>query len=133
MESRKTILVVDDFQSIRKVICETLEKYGFKTMQAENGSAALEILSVSYSKIDLILSDYNMPSMGGQELLEKIKGSRSLASIPFVLLTSENDREKMVRAKRSGLDAWVQKPYKINAFIDILNHSINKSKGYDRV
>jgi len=133
MGKNSTILVVDDFKSIRKVVSDTLHNYGFKTIEAENGQEALAILNEEAKNIDLILSDYNMPSINGQELLEKVKENSLFKNIPFVLLTSENDREKIMKAKEVGLDAWIQKPYKIKAFVDLLNYTIEKGKEHDKV
>ncbi len=123
-----TILVVDDFESIRKVISETLNRHGFTTVHARNGKDALDILQKGYHKIDLILSDYNMPDMSGFDLLKEVKSSQELKKHPFILLTSETNTEKKKQAKEAGLDAWIEKPYKIESFISLIKYNIDKSK-----
>jgi len=121
MKQTNTILVVDDFQSIRRVQGNTLARYGFKTKEAEHGKAALDILYSGDAEIDLIVSDYNMPVMDGLELLNKVKADHKFKDIPFILLTSEECKEKKKEAKNAGLDAWITKPYKIDAFINRIN------------
>ncbi|UII20822.1 response regulator [Fulvivirga ligni] len=122
-----TILVVDDFASIRKVIADTLKKYGFETLEAGDGEEALEILRETHTKIDLVLTDYNMPYMDGFGLLKAIKGDENLQKYPVVLLTSEKANDKKLLAKEAGLNAWIEKPYKIDSFINIIKYTIEKN------
>ena len=126
--STHTVLVVDDFESIRKVIAETLKRHGYNTVEAKNGNDALGILEKKECSIDLILSDYNMPEMNGFDLLKKVKTSVALKKYPFILLTSETNTEKKKLAKEAGLDAWIEKPYKIDSFISLIKYNIEKSK-----
>ncbi|WP_020533360.1 response regulator [Flexithrix dorotheae] len=133
MNKPPRILIVDDFQSIRRVLGNTLTTHGFEITEAENGKKALDFLLGSNQPIDLILSDYNMPEMNGFEFLESVKKSNSLKNIPFVLLTSETSREKMKEAKAAGLDAWIEKPYKIEAFITQIKYCIEKSQSNESV
>lgn len=127
-EQAYTILVVDDFASIRKVVAETLHRYGFQTLEAKDGEDALTQLRQSGNKIDLIISDYNMPNMDGYTLLEHVKGDPTLKQHPFILLTSEDNNEKKKKAKEVGLEAWVTKPYKIDSFVALIKYNITKSK-----
>ncbi|UII19036.1 response regulator [Fulvivirga ligni] len=122
-----TILVVDDFASIRKVIADNLKKYGFETLEAGDGEEALEILREAKTKIDLVLTDYNMPYMDGFGLLKAIKGDEDLKNYPVVLLTSEKANDKKLMAKEAGLNAWIEKPYKIDSFINIIKYTIEKN------
>lgn len=125
-EQSYTILIVDDFESIRKVIGDTLHQHGFKTMEAKNGRHALTVLREPETKINLIISDYNMPEMNGFALLKHVKEDPILKKYPFILLTSEDDTEKKKRAKEIGLDAWVTKPYKIDSLISLIKYNISK-------
>ncbi len=127
-DTNHTILVVDDFESIRKVIADTLHRHGFQTIGAKNGKDALEILEASEKPIDLILSDFNMPVMNGFDLLKKVKSNETLKKHPFILLTSEASTEKKKLAKEAGLDAWIEKPYKIDTFISLIKYNIAKRK-----
>jgi two-component system, chemotaxis family, chemotaxis protein CheY len=112
---KKKILVVDDFASIRDFVCETLQRKGYETIGASNGTEAFTLLS-SNPKVDLVLTDYNMPDCTGFELLKKIKSSGSLAKVPVIFLTTESNPDKMRAAKEAGLTAWIKKPYRSETF-----------------
>lgn len=111
---KKTILVVDDFTSIRDFVCETLQRKGYDTVSASNGIEAYSILEKS--QVNLVLSDYNMPQCTGFELLKKIKSNPGTAKVPVVFLTTEINPEKMKSAKEAGLSAWIKKPYQVESF-----------------
>lgn len=120
---KKTILVVDDFTSIRQFVCEILEKKGYSTLGVSNGSEAFQVLASKPGGVDLVLSDYNMPDCTGFELLKKIKASDA-ANIPVVFLTTESNPEKMKSAQEAGLSAWIKKPYRAEAFFAQIDNAI---------
>lgn len=111
---KKTILVVDDFTSIREFVCETLQRKGYDTVSATNGNEAYSILEKS--QVNLVLSDYNMPQCTGLELLKKIKANPAMAKVPVIFLTTEINPEKMKSAREAGLSAWIKKPYQAESF-----------------
>ena len=121
----KTILVVDDFGSIRNFLCSTLNKRGYNTLAAENGKEALEKLIENPSGINLVLSDFNMPKMDGMELLKNIKSHTELKEKPVIFLTAESDPKTMREAKELGLSAWVTKPYKLLSFLSQIEYALN--------
>lgn len=125
---KKTILVVEDFESIRNFVCETLEKKGYATISAADGNEAFEILTRQTTPIDLVLSDYNMPRCTGFELLHKIKTSSATSAIPVMFLTTESDPDKMRAAKDAGLSAWIKKPYKADLFFAQIERSISNGQ-----
>src|SRR6478609_7429657 len=115
---RKTILVVDDFLSVRKFVCESLERRGYNTLGAANGNEAYKILSEGSADINVVLTDYNMPDCSGFELLQKIKTNPSLSKLPVIFLTTESNIEKIDLAKQAGVFAWIKKPYRAEIFFD---------------
>ena len=121
---KKTILVVDDFASIRQFVCETLEKKGYNALGAANGNEAFQVLQSKQGEIDLVLTDYNMPDCTGFELLKKIKTSTDVAGVPVVFLTTESSPEKMKSAKDAGLSAWIKKPYRSETFFAQINNAM---------
>jgi two-component system, chemotaxis family, chemotaxis protein CheY len=121
---KKTILVVEDFGSIRDFVCETLERKGYATVAATNGNEAYRILTEKTTGVDLVISDYNMPGCTGFELLKKIKGHPTVAKVPVIFLTTEMDPEKMRSAKEAGLSAWVKKPYRAETFFAQIENAI---------
>jgi CheY-like chemotaxis protein len=121
---KKTILVVDDFASIRQFVCETLEKKGYSTFGASNGNEAFRLLSERNGEINLVLTDYNMPDCTGFELLKKIKGHDQLAAVPVIFLTTESNPDKMKSAREAGLTAWIKKPYRSETFFAQIENAI---------
>src|SRR3954471_23619634 len=99
---KKTILVVDDFTSIRKFVCEMLEKKGYNTLGAGNGNEAFNILVQQGENVNLVLTDYNMPDCTGYELLKRIKRTPTVSNVPVIFLTTELNAEKMKSAKDAG-------------------------------
>jgi len=120
---KKTILVVDDFSSIREFVCENLKRQGYETVGAANGMQAYKVLS-ERTEINLVLTDYNMPDCTGFELLKKIKSNPEVAKVPVVFLTTEVNPEKMRAAKAAGLSAWIKKPYRPDTFFAQIENAI---------
>ncbi|MFR4018209.1 MAG: response regulator, partial [Clostridia bacterium] len=96
--NNKTILVVDDEQNVRQLICKVLEKEGFTVLTACNGSEGLEIFHKN--SIDLIISDIKMPEMSGIEFLHRVKEEEP--GIGFILITAFATTETAIDAIRSG-------------------------------
>lgn len=121
----KTILVVDDFESIRQFVCETLQRRGYNTRSAPGGCEAYKILTESAGQINLVLTDYNMPDCTGQELLDKIKSNPDTKRVPVIFLTTEDNPEKIRSAKDAGLAAWIKKPYRSENFYGQIEKAIS--------
>ena len=124
---KKTILVVDDFTSIRKFVCEMLEKKGYNTIGAGNATEALKLLVQHPGQINLVLTDYNMPNSSGYDLLKWIKKSPEFANVPVIFLTTELSPDKMKNAKEAGLSAWIKKPYKSDTFFSQIETTISRA------
>jgi CheY-like chemotaxis protein len=108
--SNKTVLVVDDIDAMRRVIAGQLDALGAaKVHTAANGADALRILA--RQKVDLVLSDWNMPVLSGLELLKNIRAEPRLRGLPFVLVTAETERERVAEAIASGVTDVLVKPY----------------------
>jgi DNA-binding response OmpR family regulator len=125
---KKTILVVDDFTSIRNFVCETLERKGYQTLGACNGNEAYKILTERTEPVSLVLTDYNMPECCGFELLKMVKSNTSLAKVPVIFLTTELSADKMKKAKDAGLDAWIKKPYRSETFFAEIENVIKHAQ-----
>jgi two-component system, chemotaxis family, chemotaxis protein CheY len=121
---KKTILVVDDFASIRDFVCEILQQKGYDTVGAANGTHAYQLLA-GKPEVDLVLTDYNMPDCTGFELLKKIKDNPSTAKVPVVFLTTESNPDKMRAAKEAGLSGWIRKPYRAEMFFSQIENALN--------
>ncbi len=122
---KKTILVVDDFASIRDYVCETLQRKGYETLGASNGNEAYAVLTAKSDQVNLVLTDYNMPDCTGFELLKKIKGNPSVSKVPVIFLTTESNPDKMRSAREAGLSAWIKKPYRAETFFAQIENAMN--------
>jgi CheY-like chemotaxis protein len=125
---KKTILVVDDFASIRDFVCETLQRKGYETLGAANGNEAYKVLTEKIEDVNLVLTDYNMPDCTGFELLKKIKENPAVAKVPVIFLTTESNPDKMRSAKEAGLSAWIRKPYRSETFFAQIENAISNGQ-----
>lgn len=114
----KTILVVEDFASIRNFVRDSLERKGYRTLGAANGNEAYKTVTERNEEVDLVLSDYNMPEGSGFDLLVKIKSNESTAKIPVIFLTTELNQQRIESAREAGLFAWIKKPYRSEIFFE---------------
>lgn len=105
----KNILIVDDSASIREAVSITLIEAGYKIVTAVDGIHALEQLAKQ--KIDLVISDVNMPNMDGITLVKEIKKIASYKFMPIIMLTSEVSQKLKDRGKEAGARAWMVKPF----------------------
>ncbi len=105
----KTIMVVDDSATMRLSLKSALELNGFKVQCAGDGLQALTLLTVG-SKPDLIITDINMPNMGGIEFIKNLRGLAGFRFIPVLALTTESKQEKRDEAKKYGATGWLVKP-----------------------
>ena len=112
MDDAKTILVVDDSPSVRAVLCDMLEEEGYKAMEAGDGQEALKL--VDFVKFDLIITDLTMPVMDGFEFIRKAKKHPNCKFVPIVVLTSEEDTQRLQEAKTAGASTSLTKPFKAN-------------------
>jgi two-component system chemotaxis response regulator CheY len=104
------ILIVDDFSTMRKIIRNILTQLGFKNiLEADDGTTALEILKKE--KVDLIISDWNMPKMSGLELLKAVRSDENLKDVPFVMVTAEAQKENILEAIKYKVNQYIVKPF----------------------
>jgi len=108
----KHVLIVDDSMSIRHLIKAALRLYDFhNAIEAEDGQRALKMLSEKKNNIELVISDWEMPNMDGVELFENMHKDPKLTKIPFILLTSHGDRDKVKQAITRGIKNYIVKPF----------------------
>ena len=105
-----TVLVVDDFVTMRRIVRKILRDLDFQNIiEAEDGLAALEVLKTT--KIDLIVSDWNMPRMTGLELLKEVRSSDKFKDTPFLMVTAEAQKENIVEAVKARVSNYIVKPF----------------------
>lgn len=108
---RQTVfLVVDDFEPMRKVTASQLRSIGAHSIvTANNGAEALRIMQ--NKRVDIVLSDWNMPVMTGLDLLKAVRADKKLAHLPFIMITAEAERYRIEEAIACGVDDLLVKPY----------------------
>ena len=107
----ETIMIVDDSAMARLIMKQCLEIAGYrekKFIEAINGKDALEKLDKE--KVDLVVTDLNMPVMEGNALLENIKAAPALKEIPVIIITSNSNPAREVELKNKGAFAIINKP-----------------------
>ncbi|MBP8646176.1 MAG: response regulator [Syntrophobacteraceae bacterium] len=105
-----TALVVDDFATMRRIVRNILRDLEFKNiLEAEDGSAAMEVLK--NNKVDLIVSDWNMPKMNGLEFLKQVRATDGIKDIPFLMVTAEAQKENIIEAVKAKVSNYIVKPF----------------------
>ncbi len=105
-----TVLIVDDFLTMRRIVRKILRDLDFQNIiEAEDGSAALDVLKTT--KVDLIVSDWNMPRMTGLELLKEVRGNDNFKDTPFLMVTAEAQKENIVEAVKARVSNYIVKPF----------------------
>ena len=119
-----SVMVVDDFPAMRKLLVKALRQMGLtRISEARDGIEAVKLLE--QQQVDLLVSDWNMPDMGGLELLQWVRGHYSFARLPFLMVTSKGQQLDVVQAVRAGVDSYVVKPFTH----EILEAKVNKLAG----
>lgn len=112
MEAKKdmSILIVDDFSTMRRIIKNLLRDLGFpNTQEADDGTTALPMLKKG--SFDFLVTDWNMPGMSGMELLKHVRADPNLADLPVLMVTAEAKREQIVAAAEAGVNGYIVKPF----------------------
>lgn len=126
-DSSMPILVVDDYQTMVRIIRNLLKQLGFEDVdEASDGSEALA--KMRERKYGLIISDWNMQPMTGYELLKQVRADRDLHSTPFIMVTAESKTENVIAAKRAGVNNYIVKPFNaqtLKAKIDAVCQSLH--------
>jgi len=113
--SYKTILVVDDEPDLRELIAKALELKGFKTLMAENGTRAYQVLQTQ--AVDMVISDIRMPGGDGVAFLRKAKQLDE--ELPFILITGFADINSQ-EAHHAGAVALICKPFNLNDLVGVI-------------
>lgn len=110
METLK-VLIVDDMSSMRGLIRAMLEKSLSPVVcdEASDGLEAQKKLSAAH--YDMVLCDWIMPHVGGDQLLQWMKTSDTLRSVPFIMISTKGDKNSIIEAVRMGADGYVVKPF----------------------
>ena len=103
------ILVVDDSASMRQLVSFTLKDAGFDVVEAPDGTEAVKVSATS--KVDMVVTDLNMPNMDGIELIRTLRGRSDYKFTPILMLTTESQETKKLEGKQAGASGWIVKPF----------------------
>ena len=108
----KTALIVDDSTSMRQMVGFTLKGAGFTVLEGENGKEALDALNAAPGgKVDVIITDLNMPIMDGITFIKEARRLAVLRFTPILMLTTESQESMKMQGKAAGATGWIVKPF----------------------
>lgn len=113
-----TILTVDDSASMRQMVTFTLSGAGFEVVEAVDGKDGLAKLAGK--KVNMIITDLNMPNMDGIEMVRNIRAMPEYKFIPIILLTTESQDSKKKEGKAAGATGWIVKPFKPEQLLAVI-------------
>lgn len=114
----KTIMTVDDSNSVRQMVAFTLKQQGYEIIEAVDGLDALS--KIGSSKIDLLITDLNMPNCDGMTLIQEVRKLPAFKFMPILFLTTESSDEKRQQAKSAGATGWIVKPFKPEQLVNVI-------------
>lgn len=114
----KLIMTADDSTSIRQMVSFTLKQAGYDIIEAVDGQDAVNKLSDS--RIDMLLTDLNMPNMDGFELIKAVRAMPQFKFIPIIMLTTESQAGMKQKGKAAGATGWIVKPFKPEQLLAVI-------------
>lgn len=121
------VLVVDDSRMSRRYVTQMLKNMGIvQIREASDGSEALELMNQG-EHFDLIITDYNMPNVDGKELIEHVRQHSEQPTVPILMITSEQNDQRLAAIQSSGVSAIVNKPLSydmVKSLIERLVHEL---------
>lgn len=129
------ILIADDEERMRRLVCDFLKRQGYAVIEAENGMQALEYFTTMEHSISLVILDVMMPLMDGWEVLSSI---RKLSKVPVIMLTAKGTEADELLGFGLGADEYISKPFspmiliaRVHAVLKRYNVVLNEKKTYD--
>ncbi len=114
----KIIMTADDSASVRQMVSFTLKQNGYEVVEAVDGQDALAKLSGK--KVDMLITDLNMPNLDGIGLIKGVRGGTLNKFIPIIMLTTESQDAKKNEGKSAGATGWIVKPFKPEQLVAVV-------------
>jgi two-component system, chemotaxis family, chemotaxis protein CheY len=125
MDKRMKILVVDDFPTMRRIVCNLLKELGYSNVEeAEDGAAGLAHLR--NGTYDFVITDWNMPKVDGLAMLKEIRADARLTQLPVLMVTAEAKKENIIAAAQAGASGYVVKPFTAATLDEKINKIVEK-------
>jgi len=116
------VLVIENEEIFREILTNILEREGFETMGAENGSQGLNLAREFLP--DVILCDVKMPELNGYDVLRAIRQNQSTATIPFIFLTAETIHSVIDQGQLLGANGYLTKPFSTAQLLEIIHKGV---------
>jgi len=125
MDLGLNVLVVDDFATMRRILKKILKEIGFTNIsEAEDGAAALR--AMKNGDVGLVISDWNMPNMSGLDLLKEVRADEGMKDLPFVMVTAEAQKSRVIEAVQAGVSNYIMKPFTAETVKEKLKKTLDK-------
>jgi two-component system, chemotaxis family, chemotaxis protein CheY len=110
VDTSMPVLVVDDYNTMIRIIRNLLRQLGFADVdEANDGASALA--KMRNKRYGLVISDWNMEPMSGYDLLQQVRSDPGLGPTPFIMVTAESKTENVIAAKKAGVNNYIVKPF----------------------
>lgn len=115
---KKKVLTVDDSRTMRDMVSFTLKGAGYDVVEAADGQQALTVIGAN--KVDLVITDLNMPVMDGLTLIRRLRATPTHRTLPILMLTTEADETKKAEGRSAGATGWIVKPFNPDKLISVV-------------
>lgn len=126
-----TVLTIDDEEHILELLKYTLEKNGFKVIQALSGEEGLKLLETH--EVDMIILDLMLPGIDGLDVLRRIRTKRELLEVPVIMLTAKSEEIDTVLGLEMGADDYIGKPFGSHELIARIKAVVRRSKKFQAI
>ena len=123
LESRRVVLVVDDEQGLRDLVCRTLRAEGYSTLEAAHGAEALEVMESAAESVDLVVTDVVMPGMDGRELGRRL--AQRWPDLPILYISAYDVNDIFRRGSPRHSAPFLQKPFPLEGLITTVQELIS--------
>ncbi len=121
LDPRTRIIIVDDMATMRKLVMRLFRELGFSDLlEASDGAKAWQAISSADPEVQLVVSDWNMPTSTGLDLLRRLRRDSRFGALPFVMLGTEADLLKVAEAISAGASHFLLKPFGVDALREVL-------------
>ncbi|MDX2470416.1 MAG: response regulator, partial [SAR324 cluster bacterium] len=126
-------LIVDDSDLVCKIVANILTPLGAKVTVAHDGQEALKIMEKSYKKIDIVITDYEMPNMNGDEFCDSLRNKMGLRHLPIIFLTGAAEQSYIIKMFESGATDLITKPFCKEELVARMNIHISELRVKERL
>lgn len=113
-----TVLIVDDSPVMRRMLGDTLRQAGFTVLEGVNGEDGLR--KATTQAVRLVITDYNMPVMGGIALIERLRARPEYRFTPILVLTTESETSRKEEGRSAGATGWMVKPFDPDRLLQVV-------------